>query len=317
MRDGDGPGRTLVKLAFSMPRLLELKATMQPWELAVTGADQTMLAKRADELGYDVISVPEHFVVPKNHVALSGPHYFHAYAAMGYFAGATSRIRINSSIALLPLQNPMIAAKALSTLDWMSSGRIIVTFGVGWLKEEFDLLGVPFDKRGRIADEYLAAMIELWTSDDPKFEGEFVSFRDIAFAPKPMQAPHLPVWMGGDADGALKRAARFASGWWPFLTKAEDIPARIDFIKSQPEYHGQLTDIFYGFATSRVGEGHVVQTDPKARPGMGLQEIVDRLGWLTSLGVTMSSVPIPPVSSVEAFLDYAQWVAEEIKPRLN
>src|ERR1700741_2443712 len=121
MRDGDGPGRTSVKLAFSMPRLLELKATMQPWELAVTGADQTLLAKRADELGYDMISVPEHFVMPKNHVELSGPHYFHAYAAMAFFPGAPSRIRINSSIALLPLQNPMIAAKALSTLDWMSS----------------------------------------------------------------------------------------------------------------------------------------------------------------------------------------------------
>jgi probable F420-dependent oxidoreductase len=256
-------------------------------------------------------------VIPNDHVGLSGPHYFHAYAAMGYFAGATSRIRVNSSIALLPLQNPMVAAKALSTLDWMSSGRVIVTFGVGWLKEEFDLLGVPFGKRGRMADEYLAAMIILWTSDDPSFEGEFVSFRDVAFAPKPVQKPHLPVWIGGDADGALRRAARFASGWWPFLTRPEDIPARIDFIRSQPVYHGQLEDIFYGFATSRVGEGHEVKTDPNARPGMSLTEIVDRLNWFRTLGVTMSSVPIPPVASVGAYLDYIQWVAEEVRPRLD
>src|SRR5918999_3383312 len=101
-----------MKFAFAMPRLLELKATMQPWELSVTGADQTRLAKLADRLGYDMISVPEHFLVPNTHVELSGPHYFHAYAGMGYFAGATERIRINSSIAILPLQHPAVTAKA-------------------------------------------------------------------------------------------------------------------------------------------------------------------------------------------------------------
>jgi probable F420-dependent oxidoreductase len=305
-----------VKLAFAMPRLLELKATMQPWELSVSGADQTALARRAEELGYAMISVPEHFAIPREHVDLSGPHYFHAYAAMGYFAGATSTIRVNSSIALLPLQNPVIAAKALSTIDWLSSGRTIVTFGVGWLDKEFELLRVPFHKRGAIADEYVAAMIELWTSDDPVFEGQYVSFRDIAFEPKPVQKPHLPVWMGGDADGALRRVARFASGWWPFLTKPEDIPARLDFIRSQPGYHGQLRDVFYGLATSRVGEGHVVLDDPRARAGMTLQEIVDRLGWLKTLGVTMSGIPIPAVSGIEEYIDYAHWVMEEVQPRV-
>lgn len=223
-----------MKLAFGMPRLIELKATMQPWELTVTGADQTRLAKLADTLGYDMLSLPEHFIMPKEHVDLSGPHHFHGFTGMGYYAGATERIRINSSIAILPLQHPIVTAKALATLDWMSSGRAMVTFGAGWLKEEFDLLGVDFHRRGAMCDEYLAAIIELWTSDDPVFEGEFVQFRNVAFAPRPVQTPHLPIWMGGEADAVLKRAAKFASGWWPYLTKPEDIPAKIDFIKSQP-----------------------------------------------------------------------------------
>jgi hypothetical protein len=116
----------------------------------------------------------------------------------------------------------------------------------------------------------------------------------------------------------LKRAARYASGWLPFLTKPDDIPTRIDFIKSQPTYKGGPFEIMYGMATSRVGEGHRVMTDdPKARAGLSAQEIVDRLSWLKKLGVTISSVPIPAMKDMHEYLDYAQWVIEEIKPKLQ
>jgi len=307
---------TVMKFAFPMPHLLELKATMQTWEMRVTGADQTRLARHAEAQGYDMLSVPEHFVIPDEHVELSGPHYFHAAAGQGYFAGATEKILINSSIAILPLQHPIITAKALSTIDWMSSGRIIATFGVGWLEREFDILGVPFRERGKMADEYLEAIISLWTQDSPSFEGKYVNFRDVAFAPKPVQKPHLPVWMGGDSDAALRRAARFASGWWPFLTKPQDIADRIDYIKSQPGFRGGEFEVMYGLATSRVGEGHAVVDDPAARPGMSAQEMIDGLNRLREAGVTMSSVPIPAVKHIDDFLEYTQWVMEEIKPKV-
>jgi probable F420-dependent oxidoreductase len=306
-----------MKLAFAMPHLIRLKGRTQPWELAVGGAEITRLAKMADDWGYDMLSVPEHFLIPNNHVELSGPHHFHAYAGMGYLLGATSRIRVNSSIAILPLQHPAVTAKALSTIDWMSGGRTIVTFAVGWLKEEFDLLGVPFGQRGAMTDEYIAAIIELWTSDDPVFEGKYVNFRDVAFEPRPVQQPHVPIWIGGDADAPLQRAARWAEGWWPFLTKPEQIPARLDFIRSQADYSGRLCEVFYGFSTSEVGEGHVPVKDAAARPGQSLQAIVDRLGWFRELGVTFSSVPTPPVADLEAAIDYMQWVIEEVKPRLG
>jgi probable F420-dependent oxidoreductase len=305
-----------MKFTFPLPHMLRLKAMVQPWEASVTGADQTRMVKRAEELGYDMIAVPEHFIIPRSHVELSGPHYFHSTAAQGYIAGATQRIRINSCITILPLQHPIVLAKALSTIDWLSSGRITVTFAVGWLEGEFELLGVPFHERGQISEEYLAAIIELWTKDSPSFEGKYVSFKDVAFEPKPFQKPHLPIWMGGDADAVLKRVARYASGWWPFLTKPEDIPAKIDFIKSQPTYKGDPLEVTYGLGTSRVGEGHKVIDDPNARPGMSAQEIVDQLGRLKQLGVTISAVPIPAVKDIEAYLDYAQWVIEEIKPKL-
>ena len=306
-----------MKLGFAMPHMVRLKAMTMPWEASVTGADQTKLAKWAEQLGYEMIAVPEHFVIPTEHVELSGPHYFSAYTAMAHFAGATERVRVNSCIAILPLQNPIVTAKALSTMDWLSGGRVTVTFAVGWLDGEFEAMGVDFHQRGAISDEYVQAIIELWTKEKPEFEGKYVSFRDVAFEPKCVQKPHVPIWFGGDADAVLKRIARYASGWWPFLTKPEDIPAKIDFIKSQPDYNGRLADVYYGLGTSRVGEGHVVVDDPTARPGMTKQEIIDRLGRLKDLGVTWSSVPIPQVKRIQDYYDYTQWVAEEIMPAVK
>ena len=150
----DWPIETMdaMKFSFVMPHCMELKALTQPWEFAVTGADQTFMAKRAEELGYDMIAVPEHFVVPNTHVELSGPHYFHSTVAQAYLAGATQTIQLNSCATLLPLQHPIVMAKALATADWMSDGRIMVTFGVGWDEEEFNILGVPFHERGRMAE---------------------------------------------------------------------------------------------------------------------------------------------------------------------
>lgn len=305
-----------MKLCFQLPHTMELKALTQPWEFAVSGDDQKLMVQRAEELGYEMVGVPEHFVVPHDHVDLTGPHYFHSTVGQAFLAGATQRIRVNSFVTLLPLQHPIVTAKALATADWMSGGRITVTFGVGWDAKEFDMLGVPFRQRGRMADEYLAAILELWTSDSPSFAGRYVSFHDVAFAPKPVQQPHLPIWIGGDADPALKRAARFASGWIPFLTQPEDLPARIEFIKSQPEFDGRPFEVCYGMGTSLVGEGHVVQDDETQQPGMSKQQIVDTLNRFAERGVTMSSVPIPPVRCVSEYLDYSQWVIEEVRPNV-
>lgn len=305
-----------MKFVFPLPHMLRLKAISQPWEAGVTGAEQTRMVKRAEAMGYDMIAIPEHFVIPNENVELSGPHYLQSTVAQAYIAGATEKIRLNSCVTVLPLQHPIVLAKALATADWMSGGRIMATFGIGWLKAEFDLLGVPFHRRGRMADEYLAAIIELWTSQTPRFEGTYVSFRDVAFEPKPVQKPHLPVWIGGDADAALKRAARFASGWWPFLTPPDKIAERIEFIKSQPGYDGRPFEVMHGLATTRVGEGHRVRCDPDTRFGTSRQEIVDRLNWLAEQGVTFSAVPAPPVRGVAEYLDYAQWVIEEVKPEV-
>ncbi len=115
----------------------------------------------------------------------------------------------------------------------------------------------------------------------------------------------------------MRRAARFASGWIPFLTPLKQIPARIDYIKSQPTFGGRPFEVCYGLGTSLIGEGHVVIDDPDQRPGMGTEELIDAVGRLSDLGVTMTSVPIPAVGGVDAYLDYAQWVMEDVKPHVS
>jgi probable F420-dependent oxidoreductase len=306
-----------MKLMFSMPHMMEINAVLQPWELAVTGPDQLRLAQRAEELGYDMIAVPEHFAVPPEQLVHSGRFWFHSTVAQAAIAGATRRVRINSCVTILPLQHPIAMAKALATADWMSGGRITVTFGLGSMPREYEYFGVPFRERGAIANEYLEAILALWTQDNPSFEGKYVRFRDVGFDPKPVQKPHLPIWIGGDSDAALRRAARYGTGWFiSYRTEPENIPARIDYIKSQPLWRDRPFEVMFGLGTSRLTTGHAPRNDPKARAGMNAQEIIDRLSWLKKLGVTMSSVPVPPMPNVEAYFDYAQWVIEEIKPNL-
>jgi len=306
-----------MELAFAIPHMIEIPAITTEWELGVTGAQQLELAQWADQLGYAMIAVPEHFVIPNEHLQLSGAFYYSTYPAMAFFAGGTKQVRLNSCIAILPLQNPIVTAKTLSTIDHLSSGRVTVTFAAGWLEGEFEAMGVPFHERGAICDEYVPAIIELWTKDQPEFEGKYVSFKDIAFEPKCFSKPHIPVWFGGEAPAVLRRIARHGTGWWPFLTKPEAIPEKLDYIRSQPDYNGRLSEVFYGISTSRLGEGHVPLDDPNARPGQSKQELLDRLGFFSTLGVTMSSVPIPELRGLSEYKDYAQWVAEEIMPAVK
>ena len=135
---------------------------------------------------------------------------------MSYIAGQTSKIRLVTSVLIVPHRNPLIAAKSLATLDVLSGGRLVVGAGVGWMREEFEALGLPpFEERGAVTDEYIRAFKVLWTEDDPCFEGKYISFDDISFLPKPVQKPHPPIWVGGESRSALRRTAELADGWYP------------------------------------------------------------------------------------------------------
>jgi probable F420-dependent oxidoreductase len=264
-----------------------------------------------------MVALPEHFLTPTSHLELSGNHYFDATTAQAFVAGATSTIRIGSMVTILPLHNPIVLAKQIATFDWLSGGRAQITVGVGWLKEEYDAIGVPFSKRGRIADECLEAMFELWQSDSPSYDGEFVKFDDVAFGPKPISTPRPPVWMGGDADAVLRRAARFGDGWAPWLTKPDELPAKLDYLRSQPGFDDRPFSVFYSLAVLSIGQEHAIVDDPNAQFGQSAQQVIDNCNMLAERGVTHTWVNPPPVEDFNAYLDHMQWVAEEIIPKVG
>jgi probable F420-dependent oxidoreductase len=306
-----------MKLNVGVPNSMHVAAMVQPWEYALTGADVGHAMHIADALGYNKCMLGEHFIVPQSHVELSGDHYFHTTVALGFIGGQTKRLRLSSSVSILPLQSPIVHAKAWSTLDWLSGGRAEALFGVGWLKEEFDMLDVSFEKRGRMADEYLAAIIALWTQEKAEFHGEFVNFSDVGFAPKPVQSPKLPIWLGGDAEPVLKRVAKFGDGWSPFRTPPEKFPECLDFIKSQPDYDGRPIAMFFALEMLNVGSHHEILDDPRAPGTRSTQKIIDQIGWLKDLGITETIVPLPPgISGMDEYVDRLRWVAAEIMPKI-
>jgi len=306
-----------MRFAVNLPNCMRIAAITQPWEEELSGRGIAEVAQSAERLGYSMVFLPEHIVTPRSHLELSGNHYFDATTAQAFIAGATSTITVGSVLMILPLHNPVIAAKSIATFDWLSGGRAQVTVGVGWQEEEFKAIGVPFNKRGRIVDESLAAMFELWHSDTPKFDGEFVKFDNVCFGPKPISKPHPPIWIGGDADAVLRRAARLGDGWAPWLTKPEDLPARLDFLRSQPGFDDRPFSVFYSLVNLSVGQQHTITEDPSAQFGQNAQQVIDKCNMLAGLGVTDTWVNPPPLNDLNAFLDHMQWVAEEVIPKVG
>ena len=303
-----------MRFIILLPNCMQVPAISQPWEKSLMTSEIACVAKTAERLSYSMVVLPEHFLIPTSHLELSGDHYFDATTAQAFIAGATSTITVGSMVTILPLHHPVTMAKAIATLDWFSGGRSLVTFGVGWLKEEYDAMGVPFGKRGRMTDEYLAAIMELWRSEAPCMEGEFVKFADVSFAPKPVRKP--TVWLAGDADAALRRAARFGDGWAPWLTKPADLPARIDYLRCQPGFDDRPFAIAYSPAALNVGEGHEIVTDPSAEFGQSAEQVIDNCNRLAELGVTDTWVNPPAVADLNAYIDHMFWVAEEVMPKV-
>ncbi len=169
----------------------------------------------AEKLGFYAVSIGDHVIIPYSHTSTLNPVWYDPLVLGTAIAVSTERLRILFNTLIVPYHHPMELAKGLSSLDVLSGGRVIAGLGVGWIKEEFDALGIPFNERGARTDEYIRAMKELWTNPQPSFKGRFVSFHDIAFEPRPLQKPHLPIWIGGGVHRSLERAAELGNGWHP------------------------------------------------------------------------------------------------------
>jgi probable F420-dependent oxidoreductase len=218
------------------------------------------LVQAGEEAGFESAWTIEHTVVPKAYrssypysasgrmsenddIAIPDPLIWLAYVAAG-----TSRIKLGTAILILPQHSPVVTAKQIATIDHMSGGRMLLGVGVGWLKEEFDAIGAEFETRGPRMDEYIAVMRELWSADEPTFNGDFIRFDGAYCLPQPVNK-RVPVIIGGDSKIAARRAGRIGDGYFPARGVPEDLfalaretaiangrdPAELEFTASIPD----------------------------------------------------------------------------------
>lgn len=178
------------------------------------------VAQAAEAAGFESLWTGEHVVLPDPQEPPSPAPpltpLLHPSTALSHLAAVTSTIKLGTGITLLAQRNALVLAKEMASLDVLSEGRLILGLGAGYLKAEFDALGVNFEERGPRTDEYMDAMRELWTSDNPTFSGRFVNFSGIQSRPKPVQAGGPPYVIGGTSPAAFRRAVTHCQGWYGF-----------------------------------------------------------------------------------------------------
>ena len=225
----------------------------------VTRENIMAVATAAERSGYGILGVADHLIVPvKTDVrypytadgvwpgAPTG-ECFDAIATLAFLAGCTRRIKLLTSVVVVPHRPAVLTAKLFQTADILSGGRVIAGVGAGWMKEEFAALGTPpFEERGAVTDEYIQAWKALWTENRPSMNGKYVQFDNVVFEPKPVSKPHPPIWVGGESAPSLRRVAQYGDAWYPvsnnaniLLNTPERLKAGIDRMHRAAEKHGR------------------------------------------------------------------------------
>ena len=227
-----------MKLGIATPVVTNVAGAALEWEKDATVEDIGLVAETADRLGYHHMTCSEHIGLPSTETARRGARYWDPLATFGYASARTKRIRFATMTLVLGYHHPLAIVKRYGTLDHVSGGRVILGVGVGSLKEEFDLLGAPFDDRGARGDDALRALRAALASNEPSYDGEFYSFGGLTVDPCALQ-PHMPIWIGGRTKRSLRRAVTLADGWCPYYvsidTAAEwlqsfELPAGFDVV---------------------------------------------------------------------------------------
>ena len=211
---------------------------------AATPEGAAALGQIAEEAGFESLWTVEHVIVP------AGYESQYPYSPTGKMPGSednpipdpliwltwvaanTRTIKLATGILILPQRNPIVLSKEVATLDLLSGGRAILGVGVGWLREEFDAIGVDFDDRGPITDEYMQALRELWTAEEPTFSGRWTSFEKAKMYPKPAQAGGVPLHVGGHSRAAARRAGRFGDGFFPAKGSLEELSSLFELARA-------------------------------------------------------------------------------------
>ncbi|MFT5449905.1 MAG: putative F420-dependent oxidoreductase [Gammaproteobacteria bacterium] len=211
-------------------------------------------AIRVEELGFESIWAGDHIVFPAAPVTgypytesgtfqrAADVPFIEPFTLLSYIASVTSRIRIGTTVIIVPYRHPIVQAKMFAGLDVLTGGRVICGVGVGWLKEEFDALDAPFAERGAMTNEYLEIFKCLWRDKVVSYDGNFHQFSNITFEPKPVQQPRIPIWVGGHTRHAIRRTVDHGDAWHPTRQTAEWVAERLPFLREYAQERGRNAD---------------------------------------------------------------------------
>ena len=188
------------------------------------GASPESLARAAElgeALGYHLLMISDHVAITPDVQARYPAPLYDPFTTLGWLAGLTRRVELGTTVIILPYRHPIETARMAANVDRLSGGRFILGIGVGWARQEFDALGVPFHRRGAMTDDYLAAIKTVWADEIASYDGRFVSFRNVRTAPHPLRRPHPPIWVGGASDAALRRAVLHGDAWHPIRIRVD------------------------------------------------------------------------------------------------
>jgi probable F420-dependent oxidoreductase len=213
-------------IGIGLPVVQQVPTQTQAWERDAGPDEILAVARAADRLGFAWVTCSDHVAVPAGYAASMGATWYEPATTLAFVAAATHRVRLLSHVLVLPYRHPLTAAKLFATLDRLSGGRAIIGAGSGHLKPEFRSLGLDHAARAAMSDEYLDALAAALEHEVSSFSGRFVSWRDMMIAPRPIQTPRPPLWVGGNTPAMARRAGRRGDGWIPWQIAREDFVER-------------------------------------------------------------------------------------------
>ena len=207
--------------------------------------------QRAEALGYESVWTAEHVIIPKQYDSVypynpDGKLPFKPDApiidplvALTFIAAATKKIRLGTGVNILPQMNPLYLAKWVSSIDHLSQGRLMLGLGIGWLREEFAAIGVPFERRGKRSNEYLEALKAVWTGEEVNYQGEFINWQGFSMRPKPAQPGGVPLVIGGISQPAIRRTVKYGDGWYVIGKDPNDYRTHMQALAEECERQGR------------------------------------------------------------------------------
>jgi probable F420-dependent oxidoreductase len=275
----------------------------------VTGEAVMACARAAEDAGFDACFVTDHPAPDIKWLEGGGHHALDPFVALSFAAAATTRLRVQTHILVLPYRNPLLTAKSVLSLDVLSGGRVILGVAAGYLKPEFAALGVNFDERNELTDEAIDVMRTIWTEGRIETEGRNFRTRGTTMAPPPPQRPHPPIWVGGNSTAAIRRAVERGQGWVPFPN-----PPGVRAVRTPPL--SDLGELARRIAVLREHAATIGRTEPLDICFSPFQHdpaaIVDEVHELEQLGVTWTVLGAGNATTRSEWLAGARRIADEV-----